>query len=192
MATSYDGDAGSAPGAEVIDTAAALTEINQKLDRISLVVDDLDRRMESFDDLKEDLVPIAHGALKIAYKRLHELEQEGALDFAAESVQVLRTISTSFSREDVRLLGDNIVSILKTVRNLTQPEVLGVADRAALALREAQPAKTGKLGLFRALRDPEVRRGMTLLLGVLRELGSDSQNGSAELSRGDQSDEGGN
>jgi len=192
MATNYDGDAGSARALGVIDTAAALTEINQKLDRISLVVDDLGRRLESFDDLKEDLVPIAHGALKIACNRLQELEQEGALDFAAESVRMLRTISTSFSREDVRLLGDNIVSILQTVRNLTQPEVLGVADRAALALREAQPARAGKLGLFRALRDPEVRRGMTLLLGVLRELGSDSQNGSGEVSGSNQSDDGSN
>ena len=65
------------------DVAAQLAEVNLKLDRIAAVVDDLSRRLESFDDLKEDLVPIAHGALKIAHKKLHELEQDGVMDFAS-------------------------------------------------------------------------------------------------------------
>jgi uncharacterized protein YjgD (DUF1641 family) len=117
-------------------------------------------------------VPIAHGALKIAHKKLHELEQEGVMDFAGESVGVAKTIATSFSREDVKLLGDNVVSILKTVRNLTQPGVLEVADRAAVALRGA-PAEPEKIGLWRAMRDPEIRKGMSLMLGVLRELGAE-------------------
>lgn len=157
------------------DLAAQLAEMNGKLDRVALIVDDLGRRMESFDDLKEDLVPITHGALKIAYNKLHELEQEGALDFAAESLQVAQTIATHFTREDVRLLGDNVVKILETVRNLTQPGVLQVADRAALALQEG-PEDAG-IGIFKAMRDPEIRRGMAMLFAVLRELGSVTGNG---------------
>jgi uncharacterized protein YjgD (DUF1641 family) len=60
------------------------------------------------------------------------------------------------------------------VRNLTQPEVLQIADRAAVAVQEseAQPAK--RLGLWKALRDPEIRRGMNLMLTVLREMGHES------------------
>jgi uncharacterized protein YjgD (DUF1641 family) len=169
-------DAGVAGTANASDVAEQLAKINEKLDRLSLIGDDVGRRMERFDDLKEDLVPIAHGALKIAYRKLHELEQKGALDFVAESGQVAMKIATSFTREDVKLLGVNVVKILQTVRNLTQPEVLDVADRAAAALQEAD-AESSKMGLFKAMRDPEVRRGMTLLLAVLRELGSGGKNG---------------
>jgi uncharacterized protein YjgD (DUF1641 family) len=160
---------------ETNDTAVQLAEINDKLDRVGRILEDLSRRMESFDDLKEDLVPIAHGALKIANNKLHELEQEGALDFAAESVLVAKKIATHFSREDVRLLGDNVVKILETVRSLTQPGVLHVADRAAIALQEGP--EDGGVGIFKAMRDPEIRRGMALLFAVLRELGSASGNG---------------
>jgi hypothetical protein len=103
-------DAGVAGTANASDVAEQLAKINEKLDRLSLIVDDVGRRMESFDDLKEDLVPIAHGALKIAYRKLHELEQEGALDFVAESGQVAMKIATSFTREDVKLLGVNVVA----------------------------------------------------------------------------------
>jgi len=63
------------------------------------------------------------------------------------------------------------------VRNLTQPEVLDVADRAAVALKDTDPISQKKIGLFKALRDPDIRRGMTLMLGVMRELGSDPANG---------------
>ncbi len=153
---------------------AVLLDMNRKLDAIALVTEDLSRQLESLHDLREDLVPIAHEGLMIAYRKLHDLEQEGVIDFLRESSAVLRTIATSFSREDVEALGDNVVHILQTVRNLTQPEVLDLADKTSKALREAPAAAPGRIGILKALRDPEVRRGMTMFLGVLRELGAES------------------
>lgn len=155
-----------------VDVATTLSEIHAKLDRLSIVVDDLDRRMESFDDLMEDLGPIAHGALGIAQRQMSRLEDDGILAFGSEVLQVGRTVATSFTPEDVHLLGENVVGILETVRNLTQREVLEVADRAAGALsRQTAEKPAGTLKLLKAMRDPEVRRGMTILLGVLREMG---------------------
>jgi uncharacterized protein YjgD (DUF1641 family) len=51
--------------------------------------------------------------------------------------------------------------------------VLEVADRAAVALKdtEAHPAK--KVSLWKAMRDPEIRRGMGLMMSVLREMGQE-------------------
>jgi uncharacterized protein YjgD (DUF1641 family) len=83
-------------------------------------------------------------------------------------VKVAETVATSFTPEDVRLLGQNVVSIFNTVRNLTQPQMLGVADRAAEALKSEPDTR---FGLIRSMRDPEIRRGMALLFAVLRELG---------------------
>ena len=151
-----------------------LVEMNRKLDEVARVTEDLSRQLESLHDLREDLVPIAHEGLMIAYRKLHALEQEGVIDFLRESSAVLRTISTSFSRQDVKALGDNVVHILETVRNLTQPDVLDLADKTSKALREAPAEPLGRVGLMRSLRDPEVRRGLTMFLGVLRELGSEA------------------
>jgi uncharacterized protein YjgD (DUF1641 family) len=153
-----------------------LAEINRKLDEVSRVTEDLSRQLESLHDLREDLVPIAHEGLMIAYRKLSALEQEGVIDFLRESSAVFQTIATSFSRQDVKALGDNVVHILETVRNLTQPEVLDLADKTSRALREAPSAPLGRIGLMRSLRDPEVRRGLTMFLGVLRELGSEAGN----------------
>jgi len=155
------------------DLAATLISINQKLDSVVEVTEDLGRQLESFDDLREDFVPIAHEGILIAYRKLNELEQAGVLDFLKEAAGVLHTISTSFTPDDVQALGDNVVHILRTVRSLTQPEVLDLADKAAVALREVPPEPVGRIGLLRSFRDPEVRRGLTMLLTVLRELGTE-------------------
>lgn len=158
-----------------VDIAAALAEINRKLDSVVAVTEDLGRQLESFDDLREDMVPIAHEGILIAYRKLHELEQAGVIDFLKESAGVFHTISTSFSPDDVKALGDNVVHILDTVRNLTQPEVLDLADKAAGALKEAPAQPMGRIGLLKSLRDPEVRRGMTMFLTVLREMGNEGE-----------------
>ncbi len=148
---------------------AALDEVNQKLDKVTGCVDDMSRRFESFDDLKEDLVPMAHSGMQMLYRQMHALEQNGTLAFVNEATSVAQKIATSFTPEDVQLLGDNVVAILNTVRNLTQPDMLGVADRAATAL-QAEPDV--RVGLIKAMRDPEIRRGMAMLFSVLREIGS--------------------
>ena len=48
----------------------------------------------------------------------------------------------------MQLLGDNVVSILETVRNLTQPEVLGVADTAAIYDKVMEAGKAHGLKPF--------------------------------------------
>lgn len=163
-------------GMEVVpetDVMMLLASISEKLERIDQTLTGLQLRVQSVEELKEDLVPIANAAFTMASDRLLELEQNGTLAFAQEGLKIAENITSSFTPEDVHLLGENVVSILHTVRNFTQPEVLDAADRAAQAL--AEPVEDGKkFGLIRGLRDPEVRRGMTLLLSVLRELGNES------------------
>ena len=166
---------GHVDAAVTADLAATLSEINRKLDTVVEVTEDLGRQLESFEDLREDFVPIAHEGMLIAYRKLHELEQAGVIDFLKESSGVLHTIATSFSQEDVKALGDNVVHILHTVRSLTQPEVLELADKAAGALKEAPAEPLGRIGLLRSFRDPEVRKGLTMLLTVLRELGGETE-----------------
>jgi uncharacterized protein YjgD (DUF1641 family) len=77
----------------------------------------------------------------------------------------------------VRALGDNIVTILTTVRNMTQPEVLALANNAIGAIREVptdtKPLST--LALLKELNDPKVRMGLTRMLGMVKALADQPQ-----------------
>jgi len=152
-----------------------LYEACQKLDRATEILLELKRDKEMVMELGQDLMPMANGIIHLTSDRLQEFERDGTLDFIREGVQVLRRVSTAFTPEDVRLLGENIVHILMTVRNLTQPEVLDLADRATTALKDkTSPAPVGTLGLLKAMRDPEVKKGTGVLLELLRSLGRDA------------------
>ncbi|GMV05503.1 MAG: hypothetical protein AMXMBFR53_17810 [Gemmatimonadota bacterium] len=151
---------------------AELRALNEKMDRVERVIDAVTHRIEDLEEIRDDLWPMVQGVSHQVSRKLHEMEQSGTLAFLKEGAKVAEQVSTSFTAEDVRLLGENVVQILQTVRNLTQPGVLDVADRAATALRgEADGAPAKRLSLWKAMRDPEVRRGMTLMLSVLREMG---------------------
>lgn len=164
-------DASNADGPQM----EKLFEACQKLDRATEILMELKRDKEMVMELGQDLMPMANGIIHLTSDRLQEFEDDGTLDFVREGVKVLKQVSTAFTPEDVRLLGDNIVHILMTVRNLTQPEVLNLADRATTALKEkAAPTPVGTLGLLRAMRDPEVKKGTGVLLELLRSLGRDA------------------
>ena len=89
----------------------------------------------------------------------------------------MERIVNEFGEEDVKALGDNIVTILTTVRNMTQPEILALANNAVGAMREV-PAETeplSTLALLKELNDPKVRIGLARLLGMVKALADQPQ-----------------
>jgi uncharacterized protein YjgD (DUF1641 family) len=112
---------------------------------------------------------------------LDRLEHQGYFAFLNEGWNIVERIVTEFSEEDVKALGDNIVTILGTVRTMTQPEILNLANNAINAI-EATPVEEqniSTLALLRELSDPQVRRGMARLLNIVKALADepDANNG---------------
>ncbi|MGE5186113.1 MAG: TusE/DsrC/DsvC family sulfur relay protein [Acidobacteriota bacterium] len=146
--------------------------ILQRLDHLSLQLDELARGRRATDELVEELTPIAREAIATAIVRLDALDKQGHFAFVAELVQVGRRVVEGFTPQDVRQLGDAIVAILDVVRALTRPEILQIARDAAGALGDAEHARPmGALRAVRATRDDDVRKGLGLLVDVLRRIG---------------------
>ncbi len=129
-------------------------------------------QMEALSSLGDEAEMLGKQVFSTGVEALDRLERRGYFAFAREGAYILDQIVSEFSDEDVRALGDNIVTILKTVRNMTQPEIMGLANRAVDAMRGADihEGDTSLLALARELRDPQVRKGMARLLSMLRVL----------------------
>ncbi len=130
--------------------------------------------LRSMSALADELAPLATPAVASLNSRLQQLDERGYFAFARRSVDVLDNVVTSFSEEDVRLLGENIVLILQTVKQMTQPEVMGMLRRTALTMQQADPQSgaPSMRGLLGQLRDPLVRRGLSRTLVALRSVGA--------------------
>ncbi|HFB61940.1 MAG TPA: hypothetical protein ENJ69_03045, partial [Bacteroidetes bacterium] len=91
--------------------------------------------LESAYDFVKDVSPILHQAGLDGIKIMNELEQKGYVDFVKESKKIIDNVVTHFSVEDVRALADNVVTILETVKNLTQPEMLGAINNGVVVYK---------------------------------------------------------
>ncbi|HUS85472.1 MAG TPA: DUF1641 domain-containing protein [Anaerolineales bacterium] len=211
-------------------TATDIESIHKKLDYLTEYVEAQQKRQQEFDELKQDMIPIANHMIKLSIDELAEigtefqvddlffllkrllrntgmlmrlvdmleagmdlteelkpiglqafsdmvetldrLEREGYFEFIREGWGVIERIVHEFDKDDVRALGDNIVAILTTVRSMTQPEILTVADQAISALQPsaADEKEISTLALLRELSDPKVRRGMSRMLNLLKAL----------------------
>lgn len=137
--------------------------------RLILLLD----RFESAMDLADEVGLIGRQVFNTAVEDLDRLERNGYFAFARGGLHIIKRIVEEFNEEDVRALGDNIVTILTTVRNMTQPEVLALANNAISTL-SAEDAEDGKapssLSLLRELSDPQVRKGLSRMLNLVKSL----------------------
>jgi len=135
-------------------------------------------QLESLADLIETISPLADDAFGKVVDLMAGLEARGYFAFTQSGMKLVDNIVTSFSAEDVNRLGDNIVLILNTVKDMTQPEIISFV-RSALLVAEKEiekPVDVSYLGLVRQMRDPAVRRGLALTLRVMQVIGAQAAN----------------
>jgi uncharacterized protein YjgD (DUF1641 family) len=130
-------------------------------------------RIEAGMDLADEVSVIGKQAFSNTVEMLDKMERQGFFAFARGGWYILERIVEEFDEEDVRALGDNIVTILTTVRNMTQPEVLALANNAVSTL-STEDALDGKVpstfSLLRELSDPQVRKGLSRMLNLVKSL----------------------
>lgn len=133
--------------------------------------------MESAQDLFNDLQPLGKQIYIEIMETLNELDRKGYFEFFSEAAKIVDTVVTSFSVEDVRLLRENITTILLTVKSMTQPEMLSSVNNALSFFGKMDidiDQDIRMMDLFRRMRDPEVKKGMAFMLEFVKSM---AQNG---------------
>lgn len=124
-------------------------------------------RRAEWDELTADVMPLSRDAFVTLTAKLDELERRGYFEFARGGAEVLDRIVTSFGEDELHELGDNIVLMLRTVKEMTQPEVMSLLRRTAAVAREDEPEDVSLFQLLKRLNDPAVKRGIDRMLRVL-------------------------
>jgi uncharacterized protein YjgD (DUF1641 family) len=157
-----------------------LLRLLKRLMRNGRNLDMLLDQFESALDLVQTVGPLTDEAFGKAITTLNDMEQKGYFTFARGGKRIADNIVTSFTADDVDRLGDNIVLILNTVKDMTQPEIMTfVRNTLLVAEKEVEkPVDISYLGLIKQMRDPEVRRGLALTMRVMHVVGAQALNNS--------------
>jgi tRNA 2-thiouridine synthesizing protein E len=147
--------------------------LEAKVDALAAQVALLVEHQRKQQELIEEMGPILKEVMHTATGKLADMEARGYFAFGRESLQILDRLVTQTQPDELRQLGEQLLGLMSTVRHLTHPSVLAVADAATEALEHADEAQApdGVLGMLKAGRDPEIRRGMAVAMEVLRQVG---------------------
>lgn len=170
-------DAPAATSPADAPTDARLDRIEARLDTLLAHAERRDAELEPLRDLAAEVGVLSGPMMASVTARVADWDERGYLGFARSSAGVLDRIVTAFDQEDVEALGDNVVLMLETLRDLTQPEVMRLLRQTAGSMShvgtdgDGPPPST--FALLRELRDPEVRRGLDRLLDLVRSVGTE-------------------
>jgi uncharacterized protein YjgD (DUF1641 family) len=132
-------------------------------------------QVESVYGFWEDAKPLGKEVFSDLLEHLDQFDRKGYFEFLKAILRLFDTIVTSFTVEDVALLRENIVSILLTIKNLTQPDMLKSMNNAVSFFQKMDVAvekDVSLLALIKEFRDPEVRRGIAFLLAFAKNMAS--------------------
>jgi uncharacterized protein YjgD (DUF1641 family) len=127
-------------------------------------------QLEAAAELWQDAGPLSRSAFLQLMQQLDELERKGYFIFMKGGLDIVDRVVTSFDEEDIQQLGDNIVLILQTVKEMTQPELMNMLRNTATVVRDEEPVDTSLISIMRQLNDPAVRRGLAKTLQVLKSV----------------------
>jgi len=129
--------------------------------------------LESINDFLKDASPIARQVGLDAIQKMNEFNQKGYVDFFKELSKVLDNIVTHFSPQDVKDLADNTVTILETVKEMTQPDMLSAMDNAVHVFKNLDTKDIPEITLWKAMkemRSPEMKKGLGFMITFLKNL----------------------
>ena len=130
-------------------------------------------QLENVRGFIEDFAPVSRQLSLDAMQKLHEMDSKGYFEFLREGTRALDNVVTSFTPEDVRNLGDNLVTILNTIKNLTQPDMLQAINNALNVYKKLDITVEEDVSLRKLLREmnsPEVKRGLAFMVEFLKNL----------------------
>jgi uncharacterized protein YjgD (DUF1641 family) len=144
-------------------------------------VNNLTAAFEQWENLRgflEDFAPVSRQLSLDLMRRLDEFDRKGYFDFVREAGSIADNVVTSFSPQDVRALAENIVTILGTIKNLTQPDMLQALNNAVTVYKKLDitvKEDVSLFGLVREMNTPEVKRGMAFMLQFLKNLANTTE-----------------
>jgi len=158
-------------GVEVDGEAVKLLVL--KLIRNIDTLTELFNMLESGKDLLTDLTPIIQQVGLDSIHMMNDFEKRGYFDFIAQLLKIVDNVVTHFTTDDLQLLADNIVTILETVKSITQPDMLKAIDNALMVYKSIDMENIEEYSLFKAFRamnSKEMKRGIGFMITFLQNI----------------------
>jgi uncharacterized protein YjgD (DUF1641 family) len=132
------------------------------------------KQMNSLIDFVKDLEPLLKSAVPQMITYLDELERKGVFRIIKATVDLRTKVAASYDADDIEVMGDGLVALLGLAKSLSDPKAVRLLEKlsqvpASVDLDNVQ--RVGMFGLASAGFNPEVSRGLGVLMELTKAMG---------------------
>jgi len=143
------------------------------------------QQLENFIDFATTAEPLLRTAVPQAIRYLDDLEKRGVFRIMGATLDIRAKIATAYTPEDIDKIGDGIVAFLGLAQKIADPQSVAFMEKFAeipSKLDLAVSKDCGPWGLFSACSDPEVKKGLGIIMELTKAMGKLKPNGNGEAS----------
>ncbi|HUX96337.1 MAG TPA: hypothetical protein VMV47_11465 [Bacteroidales bacterium] len=135
--------------------------------------------LESLSDLAKDATPIVRQIGLDGVKKFHEFEQKGYFEILNQIGIAMDTIVSSYSREDLNKLSENLVQVFDTLSIVSDKKVLEKIDAIFSTLRDIKTEDVEEFSIWRIIKDfnkPEFKKSLGFMMAFLELINEKNKN----------------
>jgi len=126
--------------------------------------------LESFNDLAKDVTPIIKQIGLDGIQKFYEFEQKGYFEILNQLMITVDTITSRYSREELKRLSENLVQVADTFSIIGDRRVLEKINSIFSTLRDIKVEEVQEISIWRLIRDirkPEVKKSIGFMMAFL-------------------------
>jgi uncharacterized protein YjgD (DUF1641 family) len=132
------------------------------------------KQLQNLIDLWQTVEPLLKSTVPNLIDYLDGLEQQGVFRTYTAMLEIRAKVAAQYGPEEITAMGDGFVILLSILKQLSHPEIVRFIGRLMEIPLEIKPEEckpTGPLGMVAGLADPEAKRGLGVMLELLKGLG---------------------
>ena len=132
------------------------------------------KQMQNLIDLWQTMEPLLKSTVPNLIDYMDGLERRGVFRTYAAMLEVRAKVASQYGPEEIAAMGDGFVILLSILKQLSHPEIVRFIGRLMEIPLEIKPEECkpiGPLSAIAGLSDPEAKRGLGVMLELLKGLG---------------------
>lgn len=134
---------------------------------------------EMLIDLTKEIGPIANEVIIDFTKKLAIVEKKGYFEFIKDIGPIIDNIIMGLTPQDMKDLADNIMLILNTVKDITQPNMLKSIDNAVKLYSSIETENVPSYSVWRLMREmnsPEMKKAIGFGITFMKNMSQNIEN----------------
>jgi uncharacterized protein YjgD (DUF1641 family) len=136
------------------------------------------KQMANIIEFVNDLEPLLKSAVPQFISILADMEQKGVFRMFKSTLDLRKKVAAAYTPEDIELMGDTLITYMGLAKSLSDPRAVKALEKLSRIPSKIDLDKAKSVGVFGMLGagfDPEISRGLGIMMELAKAMGRITQ-----------------